>query len=95
MDPALLKPGYISHSGMFECAVWVCGASGTDAWAFIVPWLQAAPPLAAAPLLAMPGMALAASIATITNATVRTKAMRLNASPLLPLVPVWPSPLMS
>jgi len=75
---------------MLLCAVWVCGASGTDPWAFIVPWLQAAPPLASAPLLAMTGMALAASINTMINATVTTKAMRLNASPLLPLVLVRP-----
>ncbi len=60
-------------------------------WAFIVPGLQAAPPLASAPLLAMTGMALAANIATIMNATVRTIAMRLNASPFLPLVLVQSS----
>ena len=92
--PGPSRHGYISHPGMFECAVWVCGASGTDPWAFIVPWLQAAPSLAAAPLLAITGRALAAKIATMINATVRTKAMRLNSSPLLPLVPVWPTPLL-
>ncbi len=80
------RHGYISHSGMCSCAVWVCGTSGTELWAFSVPWLQAAPPLASAPMLAMAGTALAASIATMINATVRTKAMRLNVSLLLPLV---------
>ena len=81
---------------MFSCPVSAGPPSGgRDPWAVIVPWLQAASPLASAPLLAMTGMALAANIATMNNATVTTKAMRLNASPFLPIVLVRPSRLYS
>jgi hypothetical protein len=77
---------------MFSCPVSAGPSSGgRDSWAFIGPksftaaGLLQATCLAVSPTLAMAGMALAASIATMSNATVRTKAMRLNASSLLPL----------